>query len=217
MGLFCLLWIPLCYFLRRTLATGPSGVLAFVCGILAVVVQLFVGSLVPAEGFGVSRWLSAFVDVVSLPVLVPLVLYLLFVEMRLVSPSADYSSFVLLWLVPLSLFRLGTWIFPSVPLMLVLPPVLWSSLALGIPRIFASMLRSGEWRQVVPRAAAIAVLPFAAATSWWAFFSHRPVLGGLCLAATCLPALAAVGLAALPVLKGMTTDKAEPEPDFDSE
>jgi len=194
MAFFCLLWIPLSYVLRRLLVVGSGGggIWPLLFGSLLVIIQFFVGPLVDPGGFGFYRWLSGFVDVVSMPVLVPLVLYLLFVEMRLISPKSDYVSFVLLWLIPLSAFRAMNWLSPPSPVMLVLVPVLWASLAVGMPTLIARARRYSQWYYIALTALCIAALPFAAATSWWAFFSHRPTLGFVFLSLTILPALISV-------------------------
>jgi len=161
---------------------------ALIFGSAAVVAQFFSGPLVAPGEFGLDRWISGFVDVVSIPVLVPLVLYLLFVEMGLVSGRADHAGFALLWLVPLSAYRAIQWVSPQSPVMLVLVPVLWSAIAVGMVGMF-ELARRSRWYLAAPLAICMAALPFAAATSWWAFFSHRPELGYTLLVASVTPAL----------------------------
>jgi len=190
MGLFCLLWVPLSYFLRRMLAAGSGGgIWALIFGGAVVLVQFFVGPLVAPGCFGFDRWLSGFVDIVSVPVLVPLVLYLLFVEMKLISPKTDYAGFVLLWLIPLAAFRTLGWISPPSLVMLVVVPLLWTSLAVGIPALFAHARKREHWHGMIPAVLCMAVLPFSAATSWWAFFIHETLMGFLFLVISAVPAL----------------------------
>jgi len=216
MGFFCLLWIPLVYLLRRLLATenGAGGVWALIFGSLVVIIRFFAGPLVDPGAFGFYRWLSAFVDIVSVPVLAPLVLYLLFVEMNLLSPRTDYIGFTLVWLIPVSAFRVTTWISSPSPVMLVLVPLLWTALAVGIPVLFAQARKRGEWYSAAPFVFGMAVLPFSAATSWWAFFSHRPLTGVLFLLITVAPAIVAVVLAVLAIARGKGR---EPDADIETE
>jgi len=164
---------------------------ALIFGSVAVVAQYFAGPLVDPGGFGLDRWTAGFVDVVGVPVLVPLVLYLLFVEMGLVSRRVDHAGFVLLWLIPLSAYRAIQWISPRSPVTLILVPVLWSAIAVGMAGMF-EVARKSRWHLAVPLAVCMAALPFAAATSWWAFFSHRPGLGLALLVASVVPALVCV-------------------------
>ena len=196
------MWVPLFYFLRRALAPrgGGGSVWALILGSAVVVAQFFAGPFVEPGAFGPYRWASGFVDVVSGPVLVPLILYLLFVEMGLVSAKSDYAAFALLWLVPLSAFRAMDWISPPAPHSLVLVPVLWTSLAVGIPEAFAFAKRNA--RLAAPAALAMLALPFAAATSWWAFYSHRPAAGFLFLAASAAPMLASLAASFAALLRG---------------
>jgi len=220
MGLFCLFWIPLAYFFRRTVAVGSAGgsAWALVFGSVLVAVQFFVGPLVDPGYFGFYRWLSSFVDVVSAPVLVPLVLYLLFVEMGLVSAKTDYASFALLWLVPLSAFRAAQWLSPPSPVMLVIVPMLWASLALGIPAMVGVAKKHRCWYVIAPAAMCIAALPFAAATSWWAFFSHRTAIGFLFLAISVFPSLVSSAIPLFLMVMGRRPEAAEsvlPEEDLE--
>jgi hypothetical protein len=205
------------------LAPGNTGggVFALAFGCLGVAALFFTGPLVQPGGFGFSRWLSGFMDVVSIPALIPLILYLLFVEMTLLSPGSDHAGFALMWLVPLSAFRAMQWISVPSPATLVLVPVLWSALALGMPAMLALARKcadadsadgnpSKKTSLIVLLVAAMVILPFAAATSWWAFFTNLPVLGAGLLALTCAPALVSLCVSFGRLLKGKGTE----EPDF---
>jgi len=168
--------------------------------------------------FGFQRWLSGFVDYVSAPVIVPLILYLLFVEMGLVSRKTDYAGFALLWLFPLSAFRAAQWLSAPSPVMMVAIPALWSALALGVPAIVNFAKRHPRWYVIAPAALCVAALPAAAATSWWAFFTHQSALGFLLLGASAAPALLASLAQLVLVAMGRARPVVEPViPDFDSE
>jgi len=219
MGFFCLLWVPLAYVLRRVLAagSGTGGIWAIIFGSAAVILRFFAGPLVDPEAFGFYRWLSAFVDIVSIPVLAPIVLYLLFVEMQVIPQKTDYIGFTLLWLVPMSAFRVTHWISPPSPIMLVLVPVLWTALAVGIPALFACARRRDGWVGMAPFVLCMAILPFSAATSWWAFFSHQPLTGLVFLGISVTPALVALASAVLALVRAGNRVLPDPEDEGEDE
>jgi hypothetical protein len=189
MSFFCLLWVPLLYLFRRSISGegGAGGVWALLLGGITAILQFFLGNFVSPGGFGISRWLSGFVDIVSLPVLIPLAVYLLFVLFRVLSGGADFAGFSLLWFIPVSVLRAVSWSPLNDPILLVLAPLLWTALAVGIPFFIGLVLQYFRWYVLIPCGICVLALPFAAATAWWAFFSQRPVLGIPLLAAALIP------------------------------
>ena len=192
MNLFCLLWIPVFYFFRRTITPSSvpgSGYLwALLPGCAVVLVQYFVGPLVRAGGFGLSRWATGFIDIVSLPVLLPLAACFLLVALKALPAGVGTTEFILLWLIPLAAFRSVTWNSQRTPMMLVVVPLLWTALAVGIPFFIHFIVNRSRWYIMVPSVLGAIALPLAAATSWWAFFSQRGRLGFLLLVASLVPA-----------------------------
>jgi hypothetical protein len=134
------------------------------------------GSFVNPGGFGFSRWLSGFVDVVCLPALLPLVVYFLFMFLRVVSGTADFANFTLLWLIPVAAIRAVVWSSVSDPILLIMVPLLWTAIACGIP-LFINFIVGGGPLVIVFSALGILALPVCAATAYWAFFSQQTVLG----------------------------------------
>lgn len=188
MSLFCLLWIPLFYVLRRIFVPETvGGIWALPLGAAAVILQYFAGPLILPGDFGFSRWLSGFVDIIGLPVLIPLLLCFALMAAKVLSSGTDFVSFTLLWFIPMAVIRSMRWNSPPSLVLLVLVPFLWSSLAFGLPFFFNYIKKLPYWQVVIPSAIGMVVLPLAATTSWWAFFSHRPVLGFLFLAITAAP------------------------------
>jgi hypothetical protein len=190
MSLFCLLWTPLFYFFRRSVheeESGAGGVWALLLGSVTAVFQFFLGALVSPGGFGFSRWISGFVDIVSLPVLIPLAVYLLFVIFRVFTGTADFANFTLLWLIPGGALRAVSWSALNDPILLVLIPVLWTAIAVGIP-FFINLIAGGRLPVIISAALAILAIPVLAAASYWAFFSQRTMLGFLLLFVTLIPA-----------------------------
>ena len=191
MSLFCLLWIPLLYLLRRSVSDegGGGGVWALLLGSVTAIFQFFLGDIAVPGGFGLSRWISGFVDIVSLPVLIPLAVYTLCILLRLFSGGPDFAGFILLWLIPVAVLRALSWSSRGDPILLVLSPLLWSAQAVGISFFISLIIRHFRWYVLIPSALCIAALPPAAATAWWAFFSQQPRLGVPILAAVLIPLL----------------------------
>ena len=167
---------------------------ALLLGSVTAVFQFFLGSLITPGGFGLSRWMSGFVDIVSLPVLVPLIVYFVFIMFRVFSGSADFANFALLWLIPQAVFRAISWSPLGAPVLLVLAPLLWTALAAGIPFFIDCIIRHTRWYVIFPAGLCILTLPFLAATAWWAFFSQRTAQGFLLLTLCLIPATFSVVL-----------------------
>ena len=196
MSLFCLLWVPLFYFLRRSTASGNGSghVWALLLGCTAVLIQYFTGPLVVPGGFGYSRWFSGLIDIVGLPVLVPLAVYWLFVALKVFSTGTDYASFALMWLIPLAVTNTVQWYYPGSPVFLVLVPLLWTALGISIPFFFNYLIRYPRWYIIIPSALCVLALPLIAVTSWWAFFSHQNSIGWILLSASLIPAIISVAV-----------------------
>jgi hypothetical protein len=191
MSVFCLLWIPAFYFFRRSITgvkTG-KGWLALLLGIAAVLARYFAGPLVNAGGLGLLRWLGVFIDIVSLPVIVPLVVVLLLVKKRVFPESMDYAGFTLLWLVPLGVYFSIDKSSLYSPLVMVLVPLLWTTQALGVSFFINCIFKYRRWYITVPSILLAAFMPLAAAASWWAFYSQQTPTGCLSLFICLIPAL----------------------------
>ena len=189
MSLFCLFCVPLVFFLRPV--NGQHSIWALPLGGVAVLIQYFTGPLLAPGAFGFSRWISGFVDIVSLPVLVPLMVCAALVILKKFSATADYAGFALIWLIPLAVIRSMSGNTPSlIPLVLV--PSLWIAQALSIPFFISCILKKPRWYVIVPSVLGIIALPIIATSSWWAFFVNRLPLGFLLLGASVIPAIASI-------------------------
>ncbi|MDR2159868.1 MAG: hypothetical protein LBP23_07355 [Treponema sp.] len=191
MSLFCFLWTPLFYLFWRSVnpgETGSGGIWALLLGSVTGIFQFFLGSFVNPGGFGFSRWLSGFVDIVSLPVLLPLAVHFLFIVLKVLSGTADFAGFALLWTIPLAAIRAVSWSSVNDPILLVLVPLLWTSIAVGIP-FFIHLIINGRTRTILLSILGILALPALAATVYWAFFSQRLFPGFGLLALTFIPLL----------------------------
>jgi len=184
------LWIPLFYLLRRSLIGGGNsggGVWALLLGSITAIIQFFLGNLVYPEGFGFSRWLFGFIDLVSLAVIIPLLICFLMLFFRGFSGGADFANFALLWLIPVGALRALSWSPLNDPILLILVPLLWTALAVGISFFINWMTESFRWYIAIAAILCILILPFAAATTYWAFFSHQTLLGFVLLIVTFIP------------------------------
>jgi hypothetical protein len=192
MSLFCFLWTPLLYLFWRSVSPRreiAGGVWALLLGSIAALFQFFFGALVGPGGFGFSRWLSGCIDLVVLPALIPLLIYLLMAGLRIISGSLDFTGFALLWIIPMGALRAVSWSSRGDPILLVLIPLLWSGVAGGLP-FLGAIVAGGRLPARILAALAVLVLPFLAATVYWAFFRQDLNLGFPLLALTLAPLLA---------------------------
>jgi hypothetical protein len=190
MSIFCLLWVPLFYYLRRTMSgeSNSSGsVWALLLGSIAAILQFFLGYLVSPGGFGFSRWLFGFIDLASLPVIIPMLIYLVMILFKGLSTDGDFTNFALLWLIPIGALRALGWSSGSDPILLVMVPLLWTALAAGIPFFINWMTETSNPFIAIASVLCIIVLPALAATTYWAFFSQYTLLGFSLLLVTNVP------------------------------
>jgi hypothetical protein len=182
--------MPLFYLFWRSIAapgTESSGeVWALLLGSVVAVIRFLLGSFISPGAFGFSRWLSACVDIVALPAALPLLVCLLLVRLRVLG-GVNYANFALLWLIPGAAMRSVSWSALNDPSLLTLAPALWTAIAVGVPFFIVMMEKSRRWL-VIPQAIAAAILPFLAATAYWAFFSQQNWLGTLLFVLTAIPA-----------------------------
>jgi len=189
MNYFCLLWVPLFYLLRRAFIGegGSAGIWAVLFGSITAILQFFLGNFISPGGFGFSRWLFGFVDIVSVPVLIPLVIYLLSQVLRGFSGEAGFANFAMLWLIPIGAFRTLSWSATNDPILLVITPLLWTALAAGIPFFINLMVNNFRWYTAVISITGILILPVLAAAVYTVFFSQQTPLGIALLVAANIP------------------------------
>jgi hypothetical protein len=189
MSLFCFLWTPLFYLfwssITRESNTSSGGIWALLLGSAVAIVHFLLGSFVNPGGFGFSRWAAACIDIVLLPATLPILVCFLFTFLG-VSSGADYTNFALLWLIPGAAIRAVNWSALSDPSLLILTPLLWTAIAVGVPFFIRIAMEHFGW-VLIPVFMAMAALPFLAASSYWAFFAQRPGLGFLFFFLTLIP------------------------------
>ncbi|MCL2069963.1 MAG: hypothetical protein FWH19_03125 [Treponema sp.] len=196
MNVFCLLWVPLFYLFWRSVGESEAaagGVWALILGSLAAFTQFFIGPLVEPGGFGFSRWLSGCIDIVALPVMIPIIVYFILTALNIITGSISFANFALVWLLPGAVIKALTWTSLNDPIYLVLVPVLWTTIAVGV-HFFIGFLQKNQWYMIILPFLGILAIPLAAASSYWAFFSHRSGLGFLLLLIAAAPMLVSVVL-----------------------
>jgi hypothetical protein len=179
--------MPLFYLFWRSIAApggaeDSGGLWALVLGSAVASIRFFLGPFVHPAAFGLSRWFSACVDIVALPAALPLLVCLLISRLRALR-AVNYTSFALLWLIPEGAGRGLSWSALNDPALLVLTPVLWTAIAVGVPWFRPS----GPRYKAIPGVMAMAALPLLAAAVYWAFFAQITWLGFLLLALTLIP------------------------------
>jgi len=189
MTFFCLLWVPLFYLFRRSLvgAGSTSGsVWALLLGSITAIIQYLLGYIFSPGGFGFSRWLFGFFEIVSMPVLIPFIAYFVMYMFGGFS-DADFANFTLLWLIPVGALRALSWSSMNDPILLVMTPLLWTAIAVGISYLIIWMTNSYNPFISVLAILCMILLPLAASTAYWAFFSQQTLLGFLLLLVAHVP------------------------------
>jgi hypothetical protein len=189
MSLFCFLWTPLFYLFWRSItqeiSVNSGGIWALLLGSVVAIVQFLLGAFINPGGFGLSRWAAICIDIVLLPASLPILVCFLFTFLH-ISSGADYANFALLWLIPGAAIRAVSWSAQSDPNLLVLTPLLWTAIAVGVPFFIRMAMERFGWI-LIPIFMAMILLPFLASISYWAFFSQRPGWGFLFLFVSLIP------------------------------
>jgi hypothetical protein len=183
------------YLLWRSLSddnAGSGGVWALIWGSVVALIQFFLGNLVDPGGFGWSRWISACIDIVALPAVLPLLVYVVCVALKFFSGTKDFTNFALLWLIPTGAIRAVGWSAQRDPILLALAPLLWTAIAVGVPFFIRRVINMPKIGALIIYILGILVLPFLSATVYWAFFSQKYPLGALLLAFALAPLIISV-------------------------
>jgi len=194
MSLFCLLWIPLFYLFWRSISGSDAyagGVWAPIAGSVMALIWFFIGPLADPGGFGFSRWLSGCLDIIVLPVLAPVLLYLFLVGFKIIAGNINFANFTLVWLIPCAVVKAISWSSQSDPILLVLVPFLWTAIAVGIS-FFINFFQYSRVSVIIPSSFGILLVPFAASCSYWAFFTQKTFWGFLFLLVAAAPMMASI-------------------------
>ena len=194
MTLFCFLWTPLFYLFWRSLndeSALEGGTWALFVGTLVAFFRFFLGTFVNPGGFGFSRWISACIDIIALPIALPYIACVIFACFRIISAQANFTNYVFLWLIPVAAVRALSWSSQNNPILLMGAPVLWTAAAVGIG-LFIRIVQNGSGWALIPAILGAVVLPFLAATAYWALFAQHTFLGIGLLALCLVPMLVSI-------------------------
>jgi hypothetical protein len=103
------------------------------------------------------------------------------------SSNVDFASFTLLWLIPVGALRALSWSSMNDPILLVMAPLLWTSLTVGISFFINQIANSYNPLLIFIFFLCIIIMPAGAAAVYWAFFSQQTILGFLFLLAINVP------------------------------
>ena len=172
---FSIFWIPVLYLFVEALQQPQDRekkglVLSILGGSFVGVFTFFIPRLVPESSFGFLRWLHGFIDVVAFPVLLPLsVRYALQIRYKH-QGYIEINQFILIWLIPVALVKSIHWNMHKDGILLVLTPLLWGALSIGIPRLLQKAEEELGFLSFLAYASAV-LLPLVATTAYWAWFS----------------------------------------------
>jgi hypothetical protein len=195
---FCMLWIPVFFCFWLTIRPKNSNSGAFCALLLGAVVagaRFFVPALVDAGGFGLSRYISAYVDYTGLPVLLPLIFVSLVSRLFPKTGITDFTGFTLIAMTPIALVCSIPWGTRQDLLRLVLTPLLWTALATASYPLSVMSARvtagCGPSDRKLYRMAALGIPVFSLLPPlvWWSFFCNKNIIGTLLLLLTIAPAL----------------------------
>ena len=200
MSLFCVFWAPVVLFLWVSLNSenggNSGGIPALVLGSLVSALHYLFYPPVNAAGFDFSLWLFALINIVLIPVAPPLLVFALLSVPGFFKGKRDPAGFVLFWLIPSGIVRAFGWSARNSPLYLILIPLLWTTLALGVS-FFARLVRESFFPRIIFLLAGIFLMPLAAAAIFWAFYRQMAVAGFILLAVFSIPSIIALAAACL--------------------
>lgn len=171
---------------------STGGIWALILGCIFAVVHYIRSPLITSGEFGFLQWVIGFVDVIVFPSLIALVICLIFTFLKMFSATINAANFMLLWCVPFGVFQMMSHSTQAGVLYLVIVPLIWISLAVGL-RFFIYMIPLVKRWIAVFCVIATVLLPFIAATAYWALFCHNDIWGYTLLAIMMLPALIHTG------------------------
>ncbi|GHU23632.1 hypothetical protein FACS1894172_02590 [Spirochaetia bacterium] len=191
MTLFCLLWVPLFYVLwcSRSPHYGNVNILIpLLAGGCGALLYRFAGPFLPPGRFDMERWFHIAADVIAVPVLPPLILSLIPIA---AGKQIDSTGFSLIYLIPVSAIHSVDKSLLNDPIYFVLPPILWTTVVVGIP--FFSRLFYKKRNALIPVAVmAIIAVFLIAASSYWFFFCQQQIPGIVLLGLNVIPVFIAL-------------------------
>jgi uncharacterized membrane protein len=196
MSLFCLV-IPLVFFLfwkslsdKNGISVG--GIWAVILGCILAFVQFITNPTFTSGEFGFLQWLIGFVNVVVFPVIIPFIICLMFMFLKIFSATINATNFLLLSCIPFGVSQTMTHSTQAEPLYLVIVPLIWIGLAVGLGFFVKTIPLVKRWISVLCIIGAV-LLPFLGATAYWALYVQDYTLGYVLFGITLIPTVIHVG------------------------
>jgi hypothetical protein len=190
MLIFLIFWIPVCFILWRKVVPQNCDKLCFYENICAVLTGIAIGiirffqlNFVTAYGFELSRYVSSFIDYVGLPVILPLVVCTVFLRVKKLEHTPDWTGFLLISLIPVVLISAIRWGTEPNSLLLVMVPLIWTIEAAGLYSM-VKCIKNKYLHTII----CIIIIPFLASAVWWLFFSQKNLLAVALLIVLMIPA-----------------------------
>lgn len=197
MNLFCLLWVPLLYLFWCSInedAAETNPLWALVLGGIVALAQNYVGFFITPYEFGFMRWLHCLIDIIMVPAFVPIIISLVYGIVKNKADSVAITNFSLLFIIPNAAIRSVSRSVLQEPVGLVCVPLLWTSLALGIPFFLRPMIRRPKVFTFFIGCFSLIALTILAGTSYWALFCQDTMRGLLLLGLAFIPVVLAVAI-----------------------
>jgi hypothetical protein len=204
MSLFCLALPFVFFFFWKSLSDEHSisvgGIWALVLGSILAIIHYFASPLISSGEFGFLQWMKGFVDVILFPSLSAFSVCLLLKLLKMFSAPINVTNFLLLWSIPFGIFHMMAYGTQAEALYLVVVPLMWISLAVGLG-FFIKLIPLVKRLISVLCIAGTVFLPFIAATSYWALFCQNYALGYFLFSVTLMPMLIHTGILFVKAIK----------------
>jgi hypothetical protein len=189
--IFCIFIIPVFSVFWRKIrpVAGEDGandalyekICALGAGSVCAFVRFFNANFISGGGFGLSRYISAFIDYTGPPLIIPVIVCAVFHKVRQKfyqrELSPDWTGFVLASLIPLVLVSAIRWGTEKDPILLVLTPLLWTAGAVIFCPLFNFMMKKRSKFAFILGLSGIAAVPLFAAAVFWQFFMQENQIG----------------------------------------
>jgi hypothetical protein len=164
---------------------------------LASVLHYLFYPIINTAGFGFSLWLFALINIVLIPAVLPFLFFVPLTLSGLFKNEADPAKFALFALIPAGIVRAIGWSAQHDALYLILVPLLWTMLALGIS-FLARLAGKSSFPLIISLLLAILLMPLIAAAGFWAFYRQMVPAGFVFLAVLSIPSVIALAAACIP-------------------
>jgi hypothetical protein len=169
---------------------------AIAIGTVYGILRFFSPNFISASGFGISRYISAYIDYAALPVIIPLIACCVFSRIQKkvfhLDWTPDWTGFIILSLIPVILVSAVRWGNEKNPLLLVLIPVLWTSLAVAVHPLFNFIYKKPSLIRPIIGTAGFVLLSLLSAAVWQQFFIQENLIAFGLLAALLAPAVSVI-------------------------